>query len=91
MYFIVSYDITEDDRRLKVAKTLKNYGERVQYSVFECQINQEQLASMINSLKKLMNAKEDSIRVYQLCEGCIKKSLSLGEGEIFKEKDVFIV
>ena len=38
MYVVVSYDITNDRRRLKVMKTLEGFGERVQYSVFECRL-----------------------------------------------------
>ena len=34
--YIVSYDITSNKLRRKIAKELENYGVRVQYSVFEC-------------------------------------------------------
>lgn len=36
MFYLISYDIPDDRRRVRVAKTLKDYGDRVQYSVFEC-------------------------------------------------------
>ena len=35
MHYTVAYDITDDKRRNKVAKILKDFGKRVQYSVFE--------------------------------------------------------
>jgi CRISPR-associated protein Cas2 len=43
MFYLVSYDIPDDRRRTRLAKLLKDYGGRVQYSVFECLLNQELL------------------------------------------------
>ena len=36
--YVVSYDITSDRLRNKIAKTLEGYGTRIQYSVFECRL-----------------------------------------------------
>ncbi len=36
MFCIVSYDLPDDGRRLKLSKILLDFGDRVQYSVFEC-------------------------------------------------------
>jgi len=41
MLILVSYDIPNDRRRVKIAKTLEDFGDRVQYSVFECDLEQE--------------------------------------------------
>lgn len=38
MFVVVSYDIKNDKRRRKVMKLMEGYGERVQYSVFECHL-----------------------------------------------------
>ena len=38
MQFVVAYDIRQDRRRNKVMNTLKDFGLRVQYSVFECEL-----------------------------------------------------
>jgi len=41
MFVVISYDIADDRRRLKVAQTLLDFGgERVQRSVFECYITE---------------------------------------------------
>ena len=45
MYFVVSYDISDDKRRTKIHNTLKSYGQRVQYSVFECDLTDTQTPS----------------------------------------------
>ena len=41
MIYFISYDIANPKRLCKVAKTLENYGLRVQYSFFECEMNQK--------------------------------------------------
>jgi len=82
MYFI-SYDITNPKRLVKVAKTLENFGIRIQFSFFECEMEKQEMEILRNSLLDLMNMKEDSLRVYPLCEDCLKKTSSMGKGNIF--------
>ena len=47
-----------------------------------------------NKLKKMLTAvkldKNDSIRIYLLCQECIKKIKILGKGEVTKDKDYYI-
>ena len=82
MYFIC-YDIASPKRLAKVAKTLENYGLRVQYSFFECEIEQLQLEKLEKSLLEIINLKEDSLRIYPLCEDCLKETDSVGNGDVF--------
>jgi len=42
MYLVVSYDIEDDKRRGRVHRTLKSFGQWVQYSVFECDLTRAQ-------------------------------------------------
>jgi len=68
---LVSYDVmvsnSDGKRRLrKVAKECSNYGQRVQYSVFECVIDPAQWIKLKNSLEKIINDKTDSLRYYYL-------------------------
>ena len=73
MFVTVSYDIGDDGRRNKVCNELKNYGERVQYSVFECDLNSAQTKELQGKLGTLINRRQDSIRYYFLCKGCMEK------------------
>lgn len=71
MYVIVSYDIQDDKRRTRIHKALKNFGEWVQFSVFECDLSKEEYLIMRNRLDQLINKEEnDSVRFYFLCESC---------------------
>ncbi|MCM8760084.1 MAG: CRISPR-associated endonuclease Cas2 [Candidatus Omnitrophica bacterium] len=91
MFIVISYDIADDKRRNKVAKTLENYGTRVQYSVFECILEKEKLVELQNTLNKIIENEKDSIRFYQLCESCLKKVEISGIGEITKDLEFYIV
>ncbi|MDW8318527.1 MAG: CRISPR-associated endonuclease Cas2 [Anaerolineae bacterium] len=82
MFIVVSYDVVDDRRRTKVHKALKNFGAPVQYSVFECQLDEKTLARLQKRLRQLVDVKEDSVRFYQLCEGCVSKVQVMGVGQV---------
>ncbi|OHR23908.1 CRISPR-associated endonuclease Cas2 [Corynebacterium sp. HMSC061H03] len=58
---IIAYDIQNDRRRTKVAKTLESYGDRVQYSVFVIDIHPAALLRLKGEVRKIINDREDSI------------------------------
>jgi len=76
-HFVVSYDISDDSKRSKVADILGGYGNRVQYSVFECSLDGRSLDKLVAKLRPLA-ADHDTIRMYQLCARCLKKVFVLG-------------
>ncbi len=80
MLVVVSYDVKENGRRNRLSKLLKNFGVRVQYSVFECELDQARLTQLFNTSKKAINPKEDSLRIYPLCGRCAEKRLGVGMG-----------
>lgn len=68
---LVSYDVMVSSpggkRRLRrVAKACTNYGQRVQYSVFECVVDPAQWVMLKNTLEKVIDDKTDSLRYYYL-------------------------
>lgn len=71
MNILVTYDVNTETpagkRRLrKVATVCKNYGQRVQFSVFECQINDAQYEAFQAQLVKIIDPKLDNLRFYKL-------------------------
>jgi CRISPR-associated protein Cas2 len=71
MFVIVSYDVATNDntgkRRLRrVAKTCKDYGQRVQYSVFECIVDPSQWTKLKARLISEIDLGKDSLRFYYL-------------------------
>lgn len=85
MYVVVSYDIADDRRRTRVSKVLKDYGTRVQYSVFECRLNGSQLQGLLLKLAGLINHQEDSINYYFLCGACVRRVIR--DGRAFYPSD----
>ena len=68
---LVTYDVATQDaagrRRLrKIARLCQNYGQRVQYSVFECQVDPARWARLRAELIDEMDASQDSLRFYRL-------------------------
>jgi CRISPR-associated protein Cas2 len=74
-FVVVCYDIPKDRRRNRVCKLLKNYGVRVQYSVFECLLRPRDLRQLKERLKPLIVPQEDDVRLYRLCENCLRKTV----------------
>ncbi|GAK59340.1 CRISPR-associated protein Cas2 [Candidatus Vecturithrix granuli] len=74
-----SYDIKNDQRRTKIHDLLKNYGERIQYSVFECELNRKEYQQLRDALDPLIDVEEtDSVRFYRLCRECRSKLEHVG-------------
>lgn len=90
MFYIVSYDIQDDRRRTRTAKTLLDFGTRVQYSVFECIMDDTLLEKLVVRLREIADD-EDSIRIYALCAKCEASVKIIGRGKITKDEDVFII
>lgn len=92
MFMVISYDIPDNKRRVKVSKALEDYGgKRVQYSVFECHLEPAQLNKLRHRLEKIIDAKADSIRFYNLCDTCRGRVAFLGLGEVTPEPGLRII
>lgn len=66
LLYLVTYDISSDKRRKKVADLLEGYGQRVQYSVFECVLSAAKYKELRQRLKQRIKQEEDSVRFYPL-------------------------
>lgn len=59
--FIVSYDIAHPKRLRQVAKTCQSYGSRIQYSVFECPLDDLRLQQLRSDLDGIIHHDDDQI------------------------------
>ncbi len=91
MFFLISYDITDTKRRNKVCNTLKNYGTRVQYSVYECLLDNKQTIRLKSRLLNIIDQKQDKLRIYQMCESCKQNILTYGTIKVTEDEQVYIV
>mgnify|MGYP000014692646 CR=1 FL=1 len=91
LHIVASYDISDPKRLAKVAKEMKNYGERVLKSVFECNLNPQKFEEMKEKVEGIIEPIEDSVRYYILCDKCIKEVDYSGKGELFQEDEDYIL
>ena len=65
--YLVTYDIRDDKRLRKGFKTMRNWGDHLQYSVFECQLNAVDLLRLKAELKEIINHAHDQVLFVDLC------------------------
>ncbi|WP_454929384.1 CRISPR-associated endonuclease Cas2 [Actinomyces sp.] len=81
MIYIIAYDIADNKRRLRVAKTLESWGYRIQESVFQLRLDTATLARVRSSLAALISDAEDVIHIYPIypiCSSCADRADILG-------------
>jgi CRISPR-associated protein Cas2 len=91
MLILVSYDVPDDRRRTRLAHTLKDFGERVQYSVFECRLDERAQQILRERLTRLIDPEEDSLRIYRLCKECDRLLEVLGTAKHTDDPEVFVL
>ncbi len=64
--FVVSYDISDPKRLRQVHRTMRGYGEALQYSVFLCDLSPAERIMLIEALTPLINQREDQVMLINL-------------------------
>ncbi|MBD2054636.1 CRISPR-associated endonuclease Cas2 [Oculatella sp. FACHB-28] len=72
LLYVVAYDISCQKRRTKVSNVLSAYGQRVQYSVFECVLQLQQFRELREQLEQIVKP-EDSVRMYPLSRHTVRQ------------------
>ncbi len=80
MRYLIIYDIADPKRLSKVAKTMEDFGQRVQKSKFEMELNKKQLKILQQKIKQIINKEEDGVKYIPLCKKCTSKIEIIGEG-----------
>lgn len=96
MRILITYDVNtmtkEGARRLrKVADACKDYGHRVQNSVFECELTESQLAILKERIRGVIDTSVDSIRIYHLSKNYDKSIEAMGRETAYNVKDTLII
>ena len=96
MFVIVSYDVaTTDDggqRRLRrVARACKDYGQRVQFSVFECIVDPAQWTVLKDRLISEIDSEKDSLRFYYLGSNWKQKVEHVGAKEPLDQEGPLLI
>ena len=96
MLVLITYDVNTETpagkRRLrKVAKECVNYGQRVQNSVFECDLDAAKLEQVKHKLLKLIDTHSDSLRLYNLGNNYAPKITHFGVKAAYDPEDVLMI
>jgi len=93
MLYLISYDISENKRRTKLAKLLEGFGQRVLESVFECDLDAQAYRVLRRRIDwRLRPGEGDQLRIYRLCSACTAQVEVVGDGPpVERSVDVYIV
>ena len=89
MDVLVAYDIADTDgaggvRLRRIAEVFEKYGQRVQFSVFECRLSPTRLARMIGEVEDVIDHERDSVIVYRFPGKIADAKLHLGRSQARK-------
>jgi CRISPR-associated protein Cas2 len=96
MFVLVAYDVStttrEGRRRLRrVAQVCLNFGQRVQFSVFECSVGDTELVRLRHDLLEEINPDEDSLRLYTLGEDPSRRVEHYGQKPSQDFEDILLI
>ncbi len=96
MYILIAYDVDttskEGARRLRnVAKACVDYGQRVQNSVFECELTESQYLLLKERIRTIIDTSADSIRLYMLSKNEKRRVEVIGVETAYKINDALII
>ena len=96
MLILVTYDVNTETnagqaRLRKVAKICKNYGQRVQNSVFECLLDASQYVEFKAKLEEIIDYEKDSLRFYKMGNNYKYKVEHVGIHPELSQDDILII
>jgi CRISPR-associated protein Cas2 len=91
VFFVVAYDMPDNRRRTRLLKKLEGFGVHTQFSVFECELDDGELTDMLTAIYKIIEPKEDTVKVYRLCRDCVRAVRVIGLGRVAVEPDCVII
>ena len=96
MLVLITYDVNTTDsegaKRLRhVAKACANKGARVQYSVFECLLDNAEYLQLKYELEKIIDLSKDSLRFYKLGDKYKSKIETVGKSNVYDPQDVLMI
>ena len=92
--FLVCYDVSNDKRLKRVYKTMRGYGDHLQFSVFRCELSAKEKAEMIAELSSLIAHDEDQVLIIDIGPANGRANLvfeAIGKPYVAPERHAIIV
>lgn len=94
LFYLIVYDLPDNKaankRRKRLHDMLCGYGKRTQYSVFECFLTGMQFAKLKVKVEGLIKPTEDSVRIYVLDAGAVRKTITYGSQKPRQEETLIL-
>lgn len=90
MLHIVAYDIKDDKRLKKMSRLCLDYGVRVQYSIFEFDLESELTKCFISEISDLIDPAVDKVMIIPVCGTCRKAITLLGKAQKYELPELFL-
>lgn len=94
LFYLIVYDLPDtkgaNKRRKRLHKMLSGYGKWTQYSVFECFLTAMQFAKLQLQIEKLIQPTEDSVRIYVLDSGAVKRTITYGSEKPRRDEAIIL-
>ena len=90
MNWIVTYDVVDDRRRDHVASLLSGIGWRIEFSVFEVELHDEDIDGLVEELTETIDVDTDRIHLFPSCD-CDVERVLIGQATLPSEERFYIV
>ncbi len=91
MITLITYDISNNATRSALHKFLKEFGLNTQKSVFECDIDEPAIKRIRAYCAAQIDMTTDSVRIYRICDRCLRRVLLSGKGIKLTRLDYMVV
>jgi CRISPR-associated protein Cas2 len=91
MLSLVGYDISEPKRLSRVARVCEDFGVRVQYSIFECHLDEKRFEHFWERLLAEINPEEDRLVAYQIDARSARRTRTAGTMVCTEKVVVYLV
>ena len=88
---MIAFDVADNRRRYRVVRALRDYGDRVQKSVFECRLRPLERRTLLARLDRLINPETDRLHVFDLPESDVARISVLGVGDVTRDAAYVVV
>lgn len=78
MNMVIAYDIAHPRRLNRIARIMKDYGHRVQKSIFEVDVDERRFEEMRRRAERVMEHEADGVKYFSLCNRCADTLVALG-------------
>ncbi len=91
MQYVICYDIADNARRNRLAEALKDFGPRIQESVFLADLDDELASRLRQRVQSISDPQLDAVHIFTLCRNCAAKTEVYGIGHLPRDQDFYVV